>query len=208
MDNASLELMYELELIPVARSMVGLEIEDARKINPNWCLRPESTNAYAILQRTSDEDLMVKLQPFAQADKYMMLAVQHIGESIPTSEIGEKMQQEWVKRTEGFYVSKLLDPQSTIKQKLSFASAIKALYHEQSPEVYVIDMANPSPPMDFLMTYQGVNYRPRGDISVVTAKKKSGKSSFLKIEIATMISPSGQINGMSRTFKPGAPNQS
>ncbi len=196
------ELMLELELVPIARAMVHQDNEITRKINPAWCLRPESMRAYITLKTTSDEQMMATFTQFMQTDRYMQLAVQNIGSDATTQSIGQKMYEGWVKRTEYLYITKILNAKSA-KEKLSYANAIKGLYHQVAPEAYVIDMAHPSPPEDFLMTFQDVDYRPRGDLSIIKAKAKAGKSTYLKIEIAAMISPTGEVNGMSRSMIPG-----
>lgn len=200
--DANLSLAYEFELVPIARAMIGQDVKEAKKIRPQWAMRPESVKAYATLQNTPDDMMMVTFTTFMHTDQYMANAVRNIGDATSTKDIGEWMRKGWVKRTEEYWVKRLLDA-TDFKGKMACAAAIRGLYHESTPEAYVIDLSNPSPPEEFLMTYEGVNYRPKGDISVIKAKKKSGKSSFLKIEIACMICPSGQVLGMSRSFIPG-----
>ncbi len=196
------DLMCELELVPLARAMVGVDVAITRKILPSWCLRRESMQAYVTLSKIPDDQIMSTFTSFMTMDPYMMRAVQNIGSDASSEGIKQKMYEGWVKRTEQYYMTKILQAPDT-KEKLIYANAIKALYHQQAPEVYVVDMANPSPPEDFLMMYEGVYYRPRGDLSIIKAKAKSGKSTYLKIEIAAMISPTGQVNGMSRSYIDG-----
>lgn len=201
-DDEVLKRGYELELVPIARAMTQQDVKEARKIRPSWAMRAESLKAYATLQNTPDDQLMTAFASLMQTDAYMQGAIRNIGDAPSTKDIGEWMRKQWVKRLEVKYVKKLLDAEDE-KDKATYVSALRGLYHQSSPEAYVVDMSNPSPPVDFLMTYEGVSYRPRGDIAVIKAKAKSGKSSFLRIEIAAMISTSGQVNGMSRSFVPG-----
>lgn len=204
--DGSVEIAYEFELLPIARAMIGQQVKEAKKIRPSWAMRPESVKAYTLLQKTPDDQLMMAFSEMRITDPYLQGAIKNLyDESYTTKEIGEWMHKEWVKRTEQYWITRLLQTDVS-KEKMACAAAIRGLYHESTPEAYIVDMANPSPPEDFLMTYQGVSYRPRGDISVVKAKAKSGKSSFLKIEIAAMISPSGVVNGMSRSCITGTDN--
>lgn len=207
MDNgftsqAQNELMLELEMVPIARAMIGQEVEEARKINPAWCLRQQSISAYNSLKTLSDDDLLPVFASLLQTDPYMQRAADNKDVPYSTQAIGERMKEGYIRRTEAYYIERLLKS-TTDKQRFGWANAIKCLYREKSPDVYVVDMEHPSPPEDFLMTYGGVSYRPRGDIAVIKAKAKSGKTSFLTMETACMICPSGQVNGMSRAFIPG-----
>ena len=195
------DLLLELEMVPIARAMAGREVEDARKINPLWCLRTQSANAYKSLKTLSDEELMPAFVSLLQTDTYMQQAVENKDQPYSTKSIGERMREGYIKRTEAFYIECLMKS-TTNKQRIGYINAIKNLYREKSSDVYVVDMEHPSPPVDFLMTYNGVNYRPRGDIAVIKAKAKNGKTSYLTMETACMISPSGQVNGMSRSFIP------
>lgn len=203
MRDGSVEIAYEFELLPIARAMIGQQVKEAKKIRPSWAMRPESVKAYTLLQKTPDDQLMMAFSEMRNTDPYLQGAIKNLyDESYTTKEIGEWMHKEWVKRTEQYWMTRLLQTDVN-KEKMACAAAIRGLYHESTPEAYIVDMTNPSPPEDFLMTYQGVSYRPRGDISVVKAKAKSGKSSFLKIEIAAMISPMGVVNGLSRSYITG-----
>ena len=200
-NQAQSEMMLEFEMIPIARAMLGIEVEDARKINPLWCLRPISANAYKTLKTLSDEDIMPSFVHLLQTDQYMQNASDNRDAPYSTRSIGEKMREAYTKRSEAHYIELLLKA-TTNKQKVGLINAIKNLYREETSDKYVVDMEHPSPPEDFLMTFEGVNYRPRGDIAVIKAKAKNGKTSFLTMETACMISPSGQVNGMSRAFIP------
>lgn len=202
--DSELELKLSVELIPLARAMLGNEsdIAAARKVNPAWCLRPASAQAYSKLASVPNEAITPMLLGFGADDKYMKEALAEHDTPLPTESIVEQMRGWWVKRTETAWIKKLIEA-PTDKEKQQWAAAIKHLYKQKTSNVYVVDMANPSEPQEFLMDYQDISYRPRGDLSVLKAKKKSGKSTFLKIEIACMISDSGKVHGMSRSCLPG-----
>lgn len=199
--DSELELKLSFELIPLARAMLNKDIKIARKVNPAWCLRPLSAQAYAKLATIPDDDIMPAFLNLGATDKYMKEALA-ADTSLPTQSIVDKMREWWSKRIETDWLQKLIEAQ-TAKEKRQWASAIIRLYQENRSGTYVVDMANPSEPQEHLMVYQDIQYRPRGDLSVLKAKKKSGKSTFLKIEIACMISDSGNVLGLSRSCLPG-----
>lgn len=209
MDNQAfvdpgLEAKLSVELIPLARAMIGSEadIAAARKVNPAWCLRPISANAYARLANAPNDAIAPMFLDLGASDEYMKVALSERDNPLPSESIVEKMREWWVERTEQAWIKKLVDAK-TIKEKQQWSAALKRLYQQKRSGVYVVDMANPSPPQEYLMIYQDIAYRPRGDLSVLKAKKKSGKSTFLKIEVACMISESGMVHGMSRSCLPG-----
>lgn len=202
MRDGTVEAAYEFELIPIARAMFGKEVGDAKKIKPIWALRPESAKIYNLLQSTPEDQLIYVFQSLRANDPYLDRAVRNDDERYTVKEIGEWMHKEWKKRSEQYWVTKLLQIDGD-KQKLACTIALRSLYHESTPEAYIVDMANPSPMQEPLMSRGDVGYRIKGEIAVLKAKKKNGKSSFVKIEAACMVSPSGKVLGMSRSFIPG-----
>ena len=202
--DPGLEAKLSAELIPLARAMIGNEadIKAARKVNPAWCLRPISAKAYSTLLSIPDDAITPAFLELGATDDYMKIALNERNNDLPTESIVESMHKWWVKRTETAWVQKLVEAK-TFKEKQQWAAAIKHLYQQKRSGVYVVDMANPSEPQEYMMEYQDIAYRPRGDLSVLKAKKKSGKSTFLKIEVACMISESGKVHGMSRSCLPG-----
>lgn len=202
MRNGTVEAAYEFELLPIARAMFGKEVGDAKKIKAYWALRRESARIYNLLQTTPEDQLLFVFQNLRAEDHYLDEAVRNDDGLYSVKEIGEWMRKEWIKRSEQYWVTKILQTEDD-KQKLACTIALRNLYHETTPEAYIVDMEHPSPMQDPLMILGDVNYRIKGEIAVLKAKKKSGKSSYVKIEVACMISPSGKVLGMSRSCFPG-----
>ena len=192
-----LEDKYRLELIPLARAMVGMDVSIARKINPIWCLRPEAAAAYNTLSKTPDELILSQFLDFKNRDAYMEAATRCIGDSVFSQDIATKMREWWTQRKEQELIAGYLSA-TTAKQKNAFLNALKALNRPEVSSVYVVDMANPSPPEVFLLEWQGVGFLPRGDISSIKAKAKSGKTQFVKQLVAALISPTKECNGLTR----------
>ena len=188
-------IRLEFELVPIARAMSGIEVDEMRKISPAWCLRKEAVAIYALAQKTSDADLLPALTRFLSEDPYLMPAVRHMTEAPPTEEIRQKMYEDWRSRTEKELLSKYNEA-TTVQQKAGYLTAILSLFNQSVPNAYVVDVAYPSPPEDFLLAHEGVSFIPKGDITTIKAKAKSGKTQLVKQIIAALISPNGICNGL------------
>lgn len=185
----------EIELVPIARAMSGIEVAEMRKISPAWCRRPEAVAIYALAQKTTDADLLTVLSRYMTEDPYMMPAIQHMTEAPPTEDIGHWMYEGWQSRTEKELLGKYNEA-TTIQQKSGYLTALLSLFHQSIPNAYVVDVAHPSPPEDFLLAHSGVPFIPKGDITTIKAKAKSGKTQLVKQIIAALISPNGACNGL------------
>lgn len=191
------ELALELELVPIARAMTGQEVEEMRKISPAWCIRRETAAIYMVAQRSTDGDILTALSHYMETDPYLLRAVQNMSEAPQTSDIANRMHNGWLKRTEQDLLTRFLQS-TTAKQKVGYLTALQSLYRVANPNVYVVDMSRPLPPEEFLLTWGGTNFIPKGDITTIKAKAKSGKTQLAKQIIAALISPTKVCNGLER----------
>lgn len=191
------DLLMEMEMLPLAKAMTGIDIPEMRKINPNWCIRPEAQKIYAIALKTPDAELLSRFNPFVHPDEYLERATHHIGDA-QTSDVIAKMYELWYRRTETDLLKGYTSAQ-TIKQKNGYLNALKNLNREEEDdEDYEVDLAHPSPPEVFLLERQGVGILPRGEIANIKAKAKSGKTQLVIQFTAALISPNKECNGIRR----------
>lgn len=198
-DNPIYEQSLEFELILLARAIVGLDTEGARKVSPAWCLRPESAQAYSKLKGLSDDVIRETFSYMFSTDKYLQSALEHAMDDAgyPAKDILAKMRKDYISRAEKALLEKYNNA-STDKQKLGYLEALQSLYRVVSSDVYFVDVSADPPNEEFLLTWQDVPFLPKGDMTTVKAKAKSGKTQFVKQIIAALISPSGQCNGITR----------
>ena len=198
-DNPIYDLSLEFELVLLARAIVGIDTESARKVSPAWCLRPESAQAYARLKGLPDEAIRETFSYMFSTDKYMMAALDNAMDSTGYSSdaILSKMQSDYISRAEKELFDKY-NHATTNKQKLGYLEALQSLFRFISPDVYFVDVSADPPNEELLLTWQDVPFLPKGDMTTVKAKAKSGKTQFVKQIIAALISPSGQCNGIKR----------
>lgn len=190
------DLLMEMEMLPLARAMSGIDIPEMRKINPEWCIRPDAQKIYARALKTPDAYLLATFNPLSHPDEYLDRAIHHIDDA-QTADVIDKMRDLWVQRS----VQKLLDGflhSQTDRQRIGYLNALKNLYREEDDDVYEVDMKNPSPPEVFMLDRQGVGILPRGEISDIKAKAKSGKTQLVIQFSAALISPNKECNGIRR----------
>jgi len=198
-DNPIYEQSLEFELILLARAIFGLDTEGARKVSPAWCLRPESAQAYSKLKGLSDDAIRETFSYMLSTDRYLQSALEHAMDDAgyPAKDILAKMRKDYISRTEKALLEKFNNA-STDKQKLGYLETLQSLYRVVSSDVYFVDVSADPPNEEFLLTWQDVPFLPKGDMTTVKAKAKSGKTQFVKQIIAALISPSGQCNGITR----------
>lgn len=191
-----LEQLKELEMLPLARAMVGLEVAEMRKINPIWCVRPEAQKMYAIAIKTKEEDLPIRFNLAANPDKYLEAATRFILDYTSVNVIN-KMHELWRQRAKEDLVTGYMSA-TTSKQRIGYLNALKNLDREEATDAYVVDMAHPSQPEVFALEWRDIGFLPRGELSDIKAKAKSGKTQLVKIFTAALISPSKECFGIKR----------
>lgn len=195
------DLYLEMEFLPLVNASVGVDTDVFRRINPLWCRRTETAKIYKETQQMKEEELLGYTMHAQDCDKYLSGAIKQFG-TYKSADIADKMEKDWRKRTEKEILTQILQTED-LKLKLVLSHTLADIYKVHEKRGEVLSVKNPPQPQDFLLQYEGVPYRPKGDISVIKAQAKSGKTSFLKMEIACMIGESGEANGICRTTIPG-----
>ena len=195
------DLYLEMEFLPLVNASLGADTDVVRIIEPLWCRRPETAKIYKDTQQMRQEELLGYIMHTQGYDKYLSGAINQIGK-YKSADIADKMENDWRKRTEEKILTQIIQTEDP-KLKLALSQKLADTYKGHEKHGEILSVKNPPQPQDFLLQYGGVPYRPKGDISVIKAQAKSGKTSFLKLEIACMIGESGMANGICRTTIPG-----
>ena len=194
--DPNFDKLKEMEMIPLARAMVGMDIPEMRKIDPKWCVRPEAQKIYARAIKTPDAYLLPTFNPLNFEDEYLERATRHIGEA-QSIDVINRMRELWRERTENALLKAYVDSK-TCKQKIGYLNLLKNLNREDDDDIYIVDLEHPSPPEVFILERQGVGILPRGEISDIKAKAKSGKTQLVIQFSAALISPNKECNGIRR----------
>jgi len=185
-DDFEIEAQKTLELIPIGWAIANNEMEFARKVNPSWCIQQEVRAMYYSLQNEEKDlngnDLFKKHQG---NPLYLEAMRQGIIGDIRAEEAFKALRRNYNARVQRKCIADFLGA-SDDQAKMIAINSIRTTIGDSDIDIVEVDLANPCPPMEFLLNNNGIGILGKKSIVAIKAQAKNGKTHLCAITGAAL----------------------